>query len=288
MYRIALITMLFLVLSVSSYCQKIKRNKINDPLLATFRLIPAASSPEFYMNETEVSNGEYLETLSKIAASGDSVLYHQLLPDTNVWRNNFGDPYIDHYLRYPGFKDFPVVGITYKQAERYCEWLTHWYNQQPKRKIKRIVIELPNEAQWEMAARAGRADAIYPWGTPYTQDATGKWLANFTRVDQGNIVWDTLCNQRLLVGLPSDKLPNEALITTPVQTYGSNDYGVYNMAGNVEEIVRYHGTEGLGLAKGGSYADPGHFLKISSRAFYQIEEASHKRGFRLSMRILEE
>ncbi len=288
MYRIGLITMLFLVLSVSSYSQKIKRNKINDPLLSMFRLIPAASSPEFYMNETEVSNGEYLETLSKIAASGDRVLYKKLLPDTNVWRSNFGDPYIDHYLRYPGFKDFPVVGITYKQAERYCEWLTHWYNQQPNRKIKRILIELPDEIQWEIAARAGSADAIYPWGTPYTQDATGKWLANFTRVDQGNIVWDTLCNQRVLVGLPSDKLPNEALITAPVRSYESNDYGLYNMAGNVEEMVRYPDAVGLGLAKGGSYADPGHFLKISSRAFYQKEEASHKRGFRLSMRILEE
>lgn len=288
MYKSILLICLLLMFT-NGFAQKPK--KIKDPYLSSFRLVPTTEAdpiPEFYMNDTEVSNKEYLETLTKIKKSGNNELYQALLPDTSVWKNNFGDPYVDHYLRYPGFSNFPVVGITFKQAMQYAEWLTIWYNQQSNRSFKKIVIEVPDEAQWELAARGGDSNAIFPWGTHSTQDASGNWLANFTRADQSNTTWDTVKGHRVLVSYLATKSPEAALITAFVREFAPNRYGLYNMAGNVEEIVRNSESPIHGLAKGGSYADPGHFLRIDTRSFYNLDEASSKRGFRLSMRVIEE
>jgi sulfatase modifying factor 1 len=49
----------------------------------------------------------------------------------------------------------PVVGVTWDEAFRYCDWLGEVTNQK---------VRLPTEAEWERAARGGREGALYPWG----------------------------------------------------------------------------------------------------------------------------
>ena len=76
------------------------------------------SVASFYMDETEIANIHWLEYLYHLTVDSTKVdggkAYQAALPDTMVWRSRlaFNDPYVDHYLRYPGFRYFPVVGIS--------------------------------------------------------------------------------------------------------------------------------------------------------------------------------
>jgi len=87
----------------------------------------------FYMDETEVSNTNWLEYLNWIRRNfpADEQYYYEELPDTLVWRSplSFNEPFVNNYLRHPAYKDYPVVGVSAKQAERYCVWRTDMVNE---------------------------------------------------------------------------------------------------------------------------------------------------------------
>src|SRR6187402_1629822 len=72
------------------------------------------SVASFYMDETEIANIHWLEYMHYLAKDSTQEVYAAALPDTMVWVGKlaFNDPYVDHYLRYPGFSYFPVVGIS--------------------------------------------------------------------------------------------------------------------------------------------------------------------------------
>ncbi|GAB4127382.1 MAG: gliding motility lipoprotein GldK [Raineya sp.] len=187
-----------------------------------------------------------------------------LLPDTTVWAREtaFNDSYVANYLRYPGFRFFPVVGVSWVQAQEFCKWRTRSANEylfaQAKKQdkdgklneyktTKDIPLEsgvimpdyrLPTEAEWEYAAKGmigtqyedenqsnGR---IYPWDGHATRNPYGKqmgfFLANFKR-GRGDYAG--------IAGKQNDA----ALITEWIYQYPPNDFGLYNMGGNVAEWV---------------------------------------------------
>ncbi len=285
--------------------------------------------PSFYMDETEVSNQDWLDYLHWISVSypGDREIYYNALPDTLVWRRplSYNEPYVDNYLRHPAFQDYPVVGVSWDQAQEYCKWRTDRVNENILRSTGRLTswkelngggatpvarkgsktaapstntakaqpfntdiylngqltgagydgknmiadlnpnakatgtdkkatsspvrpvrledgilkqaYRLPSEAEWEYAALAliGNTNLeninegrIYPWNGLSLRSAQrstqGLLLANFKRGNGDNAG---------VAGYLNDK----ADITAPVRSFQPNDFGLYNMAGNVNEWV---------------------------------------------------
>lgn len=143
-----------------------------------------------------------------------------IYPDTTCWVNDFpnskNEIYAKYYFSHPDYKDYPVVGVTWEQANAYCAWRTEkmkkqlgssYRNEQPFR--------LPTEAEWEYAAR-GKTQNEFPWNYDKAGDGKGLFFANFMP-DDGNFTKDG------------------NIITSRVGVYPSNTNGLYDMAGNVAE-----------------------------------------------------
>ncbi len=169
------------------------------------------------------------------AAHSPDVVRSQLLnerkvnvyPDTLVWIRDFSysynEPMTRNYFWHPAFDDYPVVGIDWPQAKAFCHWRTHMWNSMKGDEPNTEEFRLPTETEWEWAARGGRAIAPYPWGGYYIRNAKGCLLANF-KPGRGNY--------------PEDG----GYYTVKADAYFPNDYGLYNMSGNVAEWTEtaYH------------------------------------------------
>ncbi len=250
----------------------------------------------FYMDETEVSNVYWLEYLywtKRVYGEDYPEIYDKALPDTLVWRSKlaYNEPYVDYYLRHPAYNDYPVVGISWLQANDFCAWRSdrvneailireglfeHFpqqYNEDhfstdaylagqyesgkrvdglpdlaPDKEFRNVRMEdgimlpryrLPTEAEWEFSAYGLVGNSfqelvtqrkVYPWNGHYVRDGNnnsryyGEMVANFVR-GRGDYM-----------GV-AGSLNDNADVTAPVFAYQPNDYGLYNMAGNVAEWV---------------------------------------------------
>ncbi|MCW8939856.1 MAG: SUMF1/EgtB/PvdO family nonheme iron enzyme, partial [Flavobacteriales bacterium] len=92
------------------------------------------SISSFYMDETEVSNFAYLEYLywlDRVFSLDYPEVYKKAVPDTLVWRSKlaYNEPYVEYYLRHPSYRDYPVVGVNWLQANDFCAWRTDRVNE---------------------------------------------------------------------------------------------------------------------------------------------------------------
>ena len=88
----------------------------------------------FYMDETEVANidyREYLHWLKRVFGETYPEVWLDALPDTLVWREElaYNEPFVETYFRHPAYDDYPVVGVTWIQANNYCKWRTDRVNE---------------------------------------------------------------------------------------------------------------------------------------------------------------
>lgn len=88
----------------------------------------------FYISTYEETNGQYLSYVRYIKKYYSDATYKSVLPDTTVWKNETiaqeeKDYLIKNYFRDPAYKNFPVVGVSPKQVERYAWWKTDRMNE---------------------------------------------------------------------------------------------------------------------------------------------------------------
>lgn len=209
----------------------------------------------------------------------------KIYPDTTVWIKDFNysynEPMHNDYFWHDAYGDYPVVGVSWKQARAFAQWRTLYHNAYRKSRGKHNVnsYRLPTEAEWEYAARGGLESASYPWGGPYTKNDRGCFMANFKP-------------------LRGDYAADQALYTVEAKSYEPNDYGLYNMAGNVGEWVfssydpaSYEYFSSMNpsvndednmrkVVRGGSWKDVAYFLQVSSRDFEYADSARSYIGFR--------
>ena len=142
-----------------------------------------------------------------------------IYPDTTCWVNDFENAdnviYTRYYFSHPEYQDYPVVGVTWEQANAYCMWRTELARRQNPDNEYIQLFRLPTEAEWEYAARGGSKMPL-SWMADNDTAYTAKYYANFMPDD-------------------GDYAADGNIITSKVMTYNANDYGLYDMAGNVAE-----------------------------------------------------
>src|SRR5690606_8463444 len=106
-------------------------------------------------------------------------------PDTLCWIQDFtysyNEPLTNMYFWHPAYDDYPLVGVTWKQARAFCIWRTQYFNGfRDGQGVPAVQnFRLPTESEWEYAARGGLALSSYPWGGPYIRNTKGCFMANF-------------------------------------------------------------------------------------------------------------
>ncbi|MDB5251928.1 MAG: GldJ [Flaviaesturariibacter sp.] len=216
----------------------------------------------------------------------------RIYPDTLAWIRDFSysynEPMAKRYYSHPAFGNYPVVGVNWKQASAFCEWRTHYLNSylDSKKRSQESDFRLPTEAQWEYAARGGRSQSMFPWGNYYLRNKKGCLLANF-KPGRGNY--------------PEDG----GFYTVRADAYWPNDWGLYNMAGNVAEwtsSIYYEGGYTFQhdmnpdvrwnakdtdppkmkrkVIRGGSWKDVGYYLQTGTRTYEYQDSTKSYIGFR--------
>lgn len=222
------------------------------------------SIQSFIMFKTEVSNINYGEFLLDLKSKGKLEEFAIANIDSVLWRTplNNSAKYVDYYHMHPAYRDYPVVNISKEGAELYCEWLTERINSSLELD-KKIIFRLPTHEEWKYAAHGDLELNPYPWGGPYLRNSSGNVLCNFLRLDATSIGRDSL-GKYTIYPVPNDMMQDMgADVTAPVKSYWANGYGLYNMSGNVAEMVADRS-----IVVGGSWLDPGYDVRIESQKPY--------------------
>ncbi len=254
--------------------------------------VPVISKDTAYIND----EGEIVRETITRGLTGDydfvNTYIVNVYPDTTAWINDFenayNEPYVRMYFAHGGYNDYPVVGVSWEQANAFCHWRTDFLRRSlGKEGVYIEPYRLPTEAEWEYAARAGVNENMYPWDgeLPLSEDR-GCFYANF-KPAEGNYMRDG------------------QLITSRVGTYAPNDFGLYDMAGNVSEWTSTAYAESIDkltsdinpqyrydaaqedpyrmkrkIVRGGSWKDVAHNIRSDIRMWeYQNEQRSYI-GFR--------
>ena len=236
------------------------------------------------------------QPLSNFLVSQTEAVY----PDSLVWMRDFSysynEPFTRLYFSHPSYNQYPVVGVTLKQAVAFCHWRTNnsnFYLDNGNKKDEKIdgIYRLPTEAEWEYAARGNsKTNNMYPWGSPYTRTKEGRLLANFKPGRGDYFGSDT---------------KNDNIYTSKVQSYPENGYKLFDMAGNVAEwtsSVYYEGGNNFigdfspdlqynakeedpismkrKVVRGGSWKDIAYNIQVSTRNYEYQDTAKSYIGFR--------
>jgi formylglycine-generating enzyme required for sulfatase activity len=211
----------------------------------------------YFIDETEVTNGEYAQCEAAGACRPPAS------PNASYHTSYYGDP---------AFEDYPVIFVSWYDAEAFCQWRGG---------------RLPSEAEWEKAAGFDPIEGVrtlYPWGDVFDGERLNFCDKNCPR-DHRDVTVDDGHRD-----------------TAPVGSYldGHSPFGIYDMSGNVMEWVSdwydprfYEGstdTNPLGpvegqfkAIRGGSWLSPADETTVTIRDSFDPLVARTNLGFRCAM-----
>lgn len=243
-----------------------------------------------YDGEVVKPNGERQAISDRSAYIMQSAIH--VYPDTLCWISDYtysyNEPMAKMYFSHPSYDHYPVVGVDWKQATAFGIWRTELKNSYLTQAGNAFVHDyrLPTETEWEYAARGGLGNSMFPWGGQYTRNYLGCFIANFKPL-RGNYTDDGGFN------------------TVVVAHYEPNEWGLYDMAGNVSEWTAnafdessYNFTHDMNpdykynaldddppalkrkVVRGGSWKDIAYFLQTGTRTYEYQDSAKAYIGFR--------
>lgn len=232
--------------------------------------VKSTTIPKFYIAEIETTNAEYKAFIIDLKRNG--LEFEHLLPDTSVWRrvtNSFNEVLVRQYYQHPKFNNYPVVGLSREQVKAYIKWLND------SEKDTLVSYSLPTNAQWKRAARGATLE-------PYTSNFDGcNHKFNYRLTYGSGISLNNETGEYELKGsLESNFFADGALFTSDGHSYEPNKFGLYNMCGNVAEMIA-----DKEVALGGSWYDPGYDVRIDSER--STKDPNAFVGFRVVASIYE-
>lgn len=243
---------------------------------------------KLFMFGTETTNLEYKEFLYSLKQAGKLDEYNKYKVDTTGWLRDmtWGKPLAEHYHNHSAYNDYPVVNVSHEAAQAYCVWLTNTLNTQPgfKHFFKKVEVRLPSREEWVKAAKGGSESSMYTWGGPFVRNSKGQILANFKYMPQGSLKQqDSATFSKQPIEITTGD--NSFVITTPGISYWPNSYDLYNMCGNVAEML-----DKPGASIGGSWNTVAYYMRLDVDAdpYKGWEKPSPYIGFRPIMEVIEE
>lgn len=258
---------------------------------------------QFAYSEFDIVNAAYgqkePDRLQNLYKDTSIAVYPDTLCIIRDFEYSYNEPFARRYFSHPAYDDYPVVGVTWDQANAFCAWRTQYSVNYTKEINKPREIDnyrLPSESEWEYAAQGGNDKPDYPWGGPYLRNSKGCLLANF-KPNRGVYHNDGMT------------------YPAPVESYWANNYGLYCMAGNVAEwtltqyqegsFAFYHDlnpsyrrdydynsgedrTRNRKVVKGGSWSDMAYFLQTGTRSWEYANEPRSFIGFRCVTSVMGE
>jgi formylglycine-generating enzyme required for sulfatase activity/virulence-associated protein VapD len=219
-----------------------------------------------FIGKYEVSNAEFNQFLSNLLRSRQDDFYKLNAYDSSQWVKkfsySFNDPMVVNYHWHPAYSNYPVVNISYEAAVNYCNWLTTQYNSQRKRTYTQVLFRLPTEEEWKSAATSGNPK-------------------NNSCFENGSVTNEKKCYLANLKVSEGDYYSDGSFLTTSVDSYVANKFGLFNTIGNAAEM-----TSKKGVALGGSWYHT--FEESTFNKTQNYSGADPGIGFRIIMEVIQE